>query len=96
MIISESRPQPPRHLHAYTVQEYETADGKKARNWTRIGVAFPHKDGSGFNIDLHCLPLDGRIVLFPADTDARDDEGVEASPQPQAPNRSIGPTARRR
>jgi len=57
------------HLFAYTVQEYETAEGKKARSWTRIGVAFPHKDGTGFNIELHSLPLDGRIVLFPPDGD---------------------------
>ena len=33
-------------------------------NWTRIGAAWPHKDGKGFNIDLEYLPqIAGRIVL---------------------------------
>lgn len=50
------------HLFAYTVREFDAPDGKKARAWTRIGVAFPHKDGTGFNVELHSLPLDGRIT----------------------------------
>ncbi len=67
-------------LYAYTVREFDTADGKKGRAWTRIGVAFPHKDGTGFNIEVHSFPLDGRIVLFPADLDTRaDDADVEAT-----------------
>ena len=71
------------HLYAYAVREFDTADGKKARAWTRIGVAFPHKDGTGFNVEVHSFPLDGRIVLFPADADAREDEPAEAAPPPQ-------------
>ena len=70
-------------LYAYTVREFDTADGKKARAWTRIGVAFPHKDGTGFNIEVHSFPLDGRIVLFPADADAREDDPAEAASSPQ-------------
>jgi len=31
--------------------------------FTRIGAAWPHKDGQGFNIQLDCVPLDGRITL---------------------------------
>ena len=31
--------------------------------WTRIGSAWAHKDGNGFNIQLECVPLDGRITL---------------------------------
>ena len=32
--------------------------------WTRIGVAWAHKDGKGFDVQLDGLaPLDGRIVL---------------------------------
>ena len=56
-------------LNAYTVQEFDTGNGQKARSWTRIGVAFPHKDGTGFNVELNALPLDGRIVLLPPDGD---------------------------
>jgi hypothetical protein len=39
------------------------ADGKKARAWTRIGVAFLHEDGLGLDVEVHSFPLDGRIVL---------------------------------
>jgi hypothetical protein len=76
-------------LYAYTVRELDTADGKKGKAWTRIGVAFPRKDGTGFNIEVHSFPLDGRIVLFPADSEARTDEPPEATPMPApAPGRS--------
>ena len=49
-------------LDAFVVREYE-AGGEKRRDWTRIGVAFPHKDGKGFNVILQALPVDGRIEL---------------------------------
>lgn len=40
-----------------------TGDGEQS-NWTRIGAAWEHKDGKGFNIDLEYLPQKpGRIVL---------------------------------
>ena len=31
--------------------------------WTRIGAAWPHQDGKGFNLQLSALPLNGRIAL---------------------------------
>ena len=31
--------------------------------WTKIGAAWPHQDGKGFNIQLECVPLDGRVTL---------------------------------
>lgn len=31
--------------------------------WTRVGVAFPHKDGKGFNVELDLLPPNGKLVL---------------------------------
>lgn len=31
--------------------------------WTRIGSAWQHSDGHGFNIQIETVPLDGRIVL---------------------------------
>lgn len=37
-------------------------DGKEAF-WTRIGAAWPHADGKGFNIQLDVAPLDGRVTL---------------------------------
>ena len=31
--------------------------------WLKIGAAWPHKDGKGFNISLSALPPDARLVL---------------------------------
>lgn len=47
---------------AYCVREYE-ANGEKKCDWTRIGVAFSHADGKGFNVLLQAVPLDGKMVL---------------------------------
>ena len=51
-------PKAPSHI-AYQVRDRE---GKKGF-WTRIGSAWAHTDGQGFNIQLECVPLDGRITL---------------------------------
>jgi hypothetical protein len=41
--------------------------GSKSR-WTRIGSAWAHKDGNGFNIKIDAMPLHGRItVRVPSD-----------------------------
>jgi hypothetical protein len=39
----------------------DTQDGKGF--WTRIGAAWPHSDGQGFNLQIECVPLDGRLTL---------------------------------
>lgn len=65
------------YLNVFTVEEYEK-DGEAARNWTKVGVAFPHKDGSGFNIQLRALPTDGKLVLFPP----RDEEDDKPAAKP--------------
>ena len=31
--------------------------------WTRIGAAWAHADGQGFNVQVECVPLDGRITI---------------------------------
>jgi hypothetical protein len=48
----------PTHI-AYQVREREGQDSI----WTRIGAAWQHKDGKGFNIAIEAAPLDGRITL---------------------------------
>ena len=55
-------------LNVFTVEEYER-DGKTQKRWTKIGAAFPHKEGIGFSIDLKAFPIDGRLVVLPPDTD---------------------------
>ena len=44
---------------AYQVRDRE---GKKSI-WTRIGSAWAHADGQGFNVQIDAVPLDGRITL---------------------------------
>jgi hypothetical protein len=55
-------------LNVFTVEEYES-NGKTAKKWTRIGAAFPHKEGLGFSIEPKAFPIDGRLVVLPPDTD---------------------------
>lgn len=31
--------------------------------WTKVGAAWKHSDGDGFNISLTAVPLTGRLVL---------------------------------
>jgi hypothetical protein len=56
------------YLNVFTVEEYES-NGKAQKKWTRIGAAFPHKEGLGFSIELKAFPIDGRLVVLPPDTD---------------------------
>jgi hypothetical protein len=58
----------PTYLNVFTVEEYES-NGKTQKRWTKIGAAFPHKDGVGFNIELKAFPVDGRLVALPPDPD---------------------------
>ncbi|MCC7390171.1 MAG: hypothetical protein IT431_15540 [Phycisphaerales bacterium] len=47
---------------SHTAYQVRDREGKKGF-WTRIGSAWPHADGNGFNIQIDAVPLDGRIVL---------------------------------
>ncbi|MGD9689497.1 MAG: hypothetical protein AB7K52_07175 [Phycisphaerales bacterium] len=43
---------------------YHVRDSKGDKGfWTRIGAAWPHADGKGFNLQVDCVPLDGRLTL---------------------------------
>jgi hypothetical protein len=44
--------------------------------WTRIGSAWPHKDGKGLNLVLSALPINGRLVLreYTPDDEKKDEE----------------------
>ena len=44
---------------AYNVQE--SKDGKGF--FHKIGAAWPHKDGEGYDVQLESLPMDGRVTL---------------------------------
>jgi hypothetical protein len=59
-------PAPATYLNVFTVEEYER-DGRTQKRWTKIGAAFPHKEGTGFSIELKAFPIDGRLVVLPPD-----------------------------
>jgi len=42
---------------------YQVTGQGKAATWTRIGSAWAHKDGEGFNIACDAIPLRGRLVM---------------------------------
>ena len=42
---------------------YQVRDRGEKSYWTRIGTAWQHADKNGFNVQLECVPLDGRITL---------------------------------
>ena len=78
----------PSHFNVFTVEEFDapTAQDKdrKAKSWSKVGVAFPHKEGAGFNIQLRSLPVDGRLVVLPANAN----EDAEPAPVSQ-PTREV-------
>lgn len=55
---TERNSKTPSHI-AYQVREAK--DGK--RYWTRIGSAWAHTDGQGYNLQLEAVPLDGAVTL---------------------------------
>lgn len=42
---------------------YHVREGKEKSYFTRVGAAWTHKDGNGFNIVLEAFPVDGKITL---------------------------------
>jgi len=58
-------------LNVFTVEEYEAPTGKNGTSWTKIGVAFPHHEGPGFNVELRALPTNGRLVVLAASEEER-------------------------
>jgi len=84
----------PTYLNVFTVKEFDTKDGERARKWTPIGVAFPHTDGPGFNVELQCVPLDGKLVALPPNAESRDVEphkGANGRLPLSAPNAGEAP-----
>ncbi len=51
------------HSCAYAVRDFTSSTGESDSSWSRIGVAFPHRDGMGFDVVLDAVPVDGRVVL---------------------------------
>jgi hypothetical protein len=47
----------------FVVEDREEEGEGNDAFWTRIGSAWPHKDGKGLNLVLSALPINGRLVL---------------------------------
>lgn len=46
--------------------------------WTKIGAAWAHEDGKGFNLQLAAIPLAGRITLrTPKPKESKADKRVD-------------------
>jgi hypothetical protein len=84
--MADKQPSAPTH-RAYSVIRRDGQDDY----WLNIGLAFPHKDGNGFNIVLQALPLDGKIVC----REITDDDQAEQSP-PQRGRQDASRAGRRR
>ena len=86
--IHESAPQSHGHnsdrpdMIAYTVQS--RGEDKKAI-WTRIGAAWGHRDGKGYELRFSCMPLDGRLTLRFQDKARAEthDQDSAACPEPR-------------
>lgn len=62
--MSEDKKTKVRPSHtAYMVRDYTTASGEADAAWSKIGVAFAHRDGMGFDVVLDATPVNGRVVL---------------------------------
>jgi len=71
------RPKP--YLLGYTVKT--AGNGEKAY-WSKVAVAWAHKDGQGYNVQLDALPVDGKLVLRTVPDD-HDETGVLFEREPR-------------
>jgi hypothetical protein len=63
MTTNTKTPTPPSaNAPSHYVYQVRDREGQKGI-WTRIGAAWPQRDGKGFNVQLDAIPLDGRITL---------------------------------
>jgi hypothetical protein len=81
-------PQTAGHFNVFTVEEFDAPTKEdrnhKAKSWNKVGVAFPHKEGPGFNIQLRSLPVDGKLVVLPVN----ETETQEPAPAPSRDTRT--------
>ncbi len=42
---------------------WQVTGAGEASRWTRIGAAWPHRDGRGYGLVLDAVPLTGRVVI---------------------------------
>ena len=67
------------YMLGYTVSPEK--DGGKAY-WSKVAVAWAHKDGQGYNVQMDALPVDGKLVLRTV-SDDHDETGELFEREPQ-------------
>ena len=61
---SEQAPAAPKYLGVFITEDYQS-NGEDRTSYTRVGVAFPHKKGSGFNIEIQSgISVSGQLVAL--------------------------------
>lgn len=63
-------PQATKNLPDFNAFVVTKKDNDAKSFWTKIGAAWAHTDGSGFNLTLTALPVNGEIVLRVPSTDS--------------------------
>jgi len=63
MVTEASRINANERYDVFVVENYEDSAGEEKSNWSRVGVAFPHKDGDGLNLELRAIPVSGKLVI---------------------------------
>lgn len=60
--MSEEKNRPP--AAAYVVRNFEDKQGNPGENWVKVGVAWMHGDGKGFNVDIAPgISVSGKLVV---------------------------------
>ena len=54
-----------KYLNVFIQEQFESG-GESKSNYTKVGVAFPHDKGEGFNLKITAgLSVSGDLVVFP-------------------------------
>ena len=63
---SDQAPAMPKYLGVFVTEDYQGNDGEEKTAYHRVGAAFPHKKGAGFNIEItEGISVSGQLVALP-------------------------------
>ena len=53
-------------MGVFVTEDFQGDDGEERTSYTRVGVAFPHKQGDGLNIEIsEQISVTGKLVVLP-------------------------------
>lgn len=53
----------PSHYVYYVAEAGRDDNNEKSGFWTKVGAAWPHKDGKGLSLSIAAVPFNGRLVV---------------------------------